>query len=436
MDVVVASLLTAKLLSDSAAMSKDETHFLTVACPLLPQSNALTIGRYILTLSMAKSRSEVARMLTEKGIATMTTFTRRDYLQGALAMMAAGVAPPASDTRTPLRHREEGNRSGIKLALVLGGDREARIKLAQQIGIRHLIVSVEGDLKKVGRDHYEETLAKIKADYNAAGMTIAGVESHPVPAEKIKLGLPGRDEEIENYCAAVEALGKIGVPMVCYNFMAGIGWYRTNTSVPTRGGALASEFDYPTSEKEGLTEWGKVSEDQIWRNLESFQKAVIPVAEKAHVQMALHPDDPPISPLRGIGRILTSAANYRRVLDIVPSPANGITFCQANFKLMGENIEALAREWCTQKKIFFVHFRDVEGTREHFVETFHDDGPTDMARMLRAYHESGFNGPMRPDHAPTMEGEANENPGYAIIGKLFAIGYIKGIMDGLNIPYA
>jgi mannonate dehydratase len=375
-------------------------------------------------------------MLIAKGIVAMPKFTRRDTLQGALALVAAGVAPAAEDTSLPLRKRAEKPRSGIKLALVLGRDHDSRIKLAQQVGVRNLIVSVDRDLNAVKRNQYEETLAKIKARYSTAGMTIAGVESHPVPAEKIKLGLPGRDEEIENYRAAVEALGKIGVPLVCYNFMAGIGWYRTKSDVPTRGGALASEFDYATAEKEGLTQWGKISEDQIWQNLEYFLKAVIPVAEKANVKMALHPDDPPISPLRGIGRILTSAANYRRLMNIVPSPVNGITFCQANFKLMGENIEALAREWCKEKKIFFVHLRDIEGTREHFVETFHDDGPTDIARMLRAYHESGFDGPIRPDHAPTMEGESNDIPGYAILGKLFAIGYFKGIMDSLNIPYA
>jgi len=162
----------------------------------------------------------------------------------------------------------------------------------------------------------------------------------------------------------------------------------------------------------------------------------MPVAEKAGVKMALHPDDPPISPLRGIGRILTSAKNYRRVLDIVPSPLNGITFCQANFKAMGEDIEALAKEWCRQKKIFFVHFRDIKGTREHFVETFHDNGPTDMARMLQVYHENGFVGPLRPDHAPTLEGEGNDHPGYAFMGQLLAFGYMKGIMDGLKLPYA
>jgi mannonate dehydratase len=260
------------------------------------------------------------------------------------------------------------------------------------------------------------------------------VESHPVGAERIKLGLPGRDEEIENYCAAVEALGEVGIPMCCYNFMAGIGWYRTKTDVPERGGALTSEFDNREAEKQGLTKWGEIGEDKIWDNLTYFLKRIIPVAERAGVKMALHPDDPPVSPLRGIGRILTSADNYRRVFDITPSPVNGVTFCQANFKAMGEDIEKVAREFCEQDKVFFVHFRDIEGQGERFRETFHDNGPTDMARMLQIYHEAGFDGPIRPDHAPTLVGESNDSPGYAMQGKIFAIGYMKGIMDALDIP--
>lgn len=102
---------------------------------------------------------------------------------------------------------------------------------------------------------------------------------------------------------------------------------------------------------------------------------------------------------------------------------------------MGEDIEALAKEWCRQKKIYFVHLRDIAGDRNHFRETFHDNGPTDMARMLQIYHEAGFRGPMRPDHAPTLEGESNDVPGYAMQGQMLAIGYMKGIMDALRIPY-
>ncbi len=365
----------------------------------------------------------------------MAKLTRRDCIQTTLAMLAATRAAPTCGERSARDHEAATHhRGGIKLALILGPGETARFRLARQMGVNHAIVGVEGALSKVRPDQYVDTLAKIKAEFEAAGLGIAGVESHPVPAEKIKLGLPGRDEEIENYRAAIEALGKVGIPMVCYNFMAGLGWYRTNVNVQERGGALSSEFDNRDADRQGLTEWGEVSEEKIWQNMEHFLRAVIPVAEKAGVKMALHPDDPPISPLRGIGRILTSAANYRRVLNIVPSPVNGITFCQANFKLMGEDIQALAREWCHQKKIFFVHFRDVDGRREHFRETFHDNGPTDMARMLQVYQQSGFDGPMRPDHAPTMEGESNDHPGYAILGKIFAIGYMKGIMAGLHIP--
>lgn len=350
-------------------------------------------------------------------------------MQGTLAALA-GAGAPTSKADVPAAAR-----GGIQLSELFYPGEIQRMKLSRQIGVTHAIAAVSGVLGKTTRDRYVDALAKIKADFNSAGLSVAGVESHPVPAEKIKLGLPGRDEEIENYRAAIDALGKVGIPVLCYNFMAGLGWYRTRTDVPERGGALSSEFDYNAAQKQGPTKWGEVSEQAVWSNLEYFLKAVIPVAEKAGVKMALHPDDPPISPLRGIGRILTSAANYRRVLNIVPSPVNGITFCQANFKAMGEDVEALAREWCGQKKIFFVHFRDIRGNREHFRETFHDNGPTDMVRMLQAYSECGFNGPMRPDHAPTLEGEANDRPGYAMQGKILAIGYIKGIMDGLHLPY-
>ena len=327
-------------------------------------------------------------------------------------------------------------KAGLQIAEYFIPGEDHKIRLASQVGITHAIVNVRPQLDSVHRDRYIEVLQKIKNDFDVFGMTFAGVESHPVTAERTKLGLSGRDEEIENYIACIETLAHIGVRLVCYNWMAGLGWYRTRTNLATRGGALISEFDAASAQKQGPTEWGDVSEQMIWKNLEYFQKAVIPVAESAGVRMALHPDDPPISPLRGIGRILTSAANFRRALSIVPSPANGITFCQANFKLMGEDIAALAHEWGTQKKIFFIHFRDVEGTRERFRETFHDDGPTNMAEMLKIYHECGFEGPIRPDHAPTLEGESNDRPGYAMGGKVFAVGYMKGVMDALAIPYS
>jgi len=363
---------------------------------------------------------------------------RRVFGKAVLAGILAGPAAMSSIVQAAKEQRPSsrsgaGDR-GMKLALMLRPENQDTWVLARQIGVNHAIVPLSKELENITRDRYLDTLAKIKVAYEAAGLTIAGVESHPVAAEKIKLGLPGRDEEIANYRAVIEALGKVGIPMCCYNFMAGIGWYRTKVDIPERGGALTSEFDNRVADEQGLTEWGKISEEKIWENMTYFLERIIPVAEKAGVKMALHPDDPPLSPLRGIGRILTSADAFRRVLRIVPSPVNGIAFCQANFQLMGEDIKSLVREFCGQGKIFFVHLRDVTGTREHFRETFHDNGPTDMPGMLKLYHEVGFRGPIRPDHAPTLAAETNERPGYAMQGKIFAIGYMKGIAQALNIP--
>ena len=347
-------------------------------------------------------------------------------------------AAALQDTRsiaTPLRTKHDGKGLFQLAELFYSGD-EHKVRLARQIGIKHAIVSLSSISAGLHRSEYGRAFAKVKDDFADAGMELAGAESHPVPAERIKLGLPGRDEEIENYLEAIRVLARLGVPLICYNWMAGLGWYRTRSNVAIRGGALVSEFNLDEAAELGPTEWGTVSEETIWKNLEYFLNAVMPVAEEVGMKMALHPDDPPLSPLRGIGRILTSAEAFRRVLSLYLSPLNGITFCQANFRLMGENIAALAAEWCAQKKIFFVHLRDIEGTKEHFVETFHDACPIDLAHMLSLYHEYGFQGPMRPDHAPTLDGESNERPGYSMGGKIFAIGYIKGALDAFSIPYS
>jgi mannonate dehydratase len=259
----------------------------------------------------------------------MSKISRRNCIGGTLAAWSGSGLRGATDVGTPLRKGRSSGRGRIQLSeLFYPDDVPHKLRLAAQVGITHAIGSVSSLLSKVRRTEYADVLRKVKAGFAAYGMKFAGVESHPVPAEKIKLGLAGRDEEIENYVAVIRAMAEVGVPLICYNWMAGIGWYRTRVDLPGRGGALLSEFDNEQAKREGLTEWGEISEARIWSNLEYFLKAVIPEAEKANVKMALHPDDPPVPPLRGVGRILTSAANYRRVLNLVPSPVNGITFCR------------------------------------------------------------------------------------------------------------
>src|SRR5512132_1071786 len=128
----------------------------------------------------------------------------------------------------------------MQVAEMFWPGQDHQVRLARQIGITHAIACVRPSLAAVPRERYAETLAGIKAYFESAGLTVAGVESHPVDAEKIKPGLPGRAEEIENDRAAIEALGRLDSRLVCYNFMAGLGWYRTNTNIAERGGALSS----------------------------------------------------------------------------------------------------------------------------------------------------------------------------------------------------
>lgn len=355
--------------------------------------------------------------------------SRRSLLSASAAGLPAAIPAEANSSRAAI------SPGRFLLSEVLGNPDSRDVTIARQVGIQWVISN--GGMAHARKEDYVEAVRRHREAFAAAGMKIAGVEGHPVPFEKIKLGLEGRDEQIENTKWAIEALAKNGIHMICYNFMAGLGWTRTNQAVPERGGALTSEFDLAVANAEGLTPFGDVSEEKMWSNCEYFIKAVMPVADKFKVKMALHPDDPPLSPLRGIARIITSKRNYERIMDMVPSPYNGVTFCQANFLLMKEDIYSLAREWCLKKKVFFVHYRDVLGDKTHFRETFHDNGPTDMVRMLEIYSRSGFDGPIRPDHAPALAGEAQggKASGYTIGGKVLAFGYMKGIMAAKGLRY-
>ncbi len=362
----------------------------------------------------------------------MSHMTRRNYLQGSLAGLAA-----SAEGLPALAIPPKPAAVGFKLSELFGNPQSTDVVIAKQIGVNHVITGM--NFGRVRKEQYLESAQKTKEAWAAVGMTIAGVEGHPVPVENLKAGTPEAGQEIENTKWAIEALSKVGINLICYKFMAGLGWTRTNTKYPERGGALTSEFDASDPAMQGLTRFGEIREEKMWANITRFLKEVIPVADKFKVKMALHPDDPPLSPLRGVARICTSAANYRRIMDIAPSPMNGVTFCQANFKLMGEDIYALAKEWCQKKKVFFVHFRDVEGTKNRFHETFHDNGPTDMARMLKIYSDNGFDGPIRPDHAPAIASDnvgERGSSGYTMGAKVLAFGYMRGIMEALKLPYA
>jgi len=315
----------------------------------------------------------------------------------------------------------------MKLAEYLSTRPDHLWRLGRQMGLDYAVSGIPFD------ERHEKPwdlmpLIRMKQRFKDAGYELLVIEAMP-PSNNIKLGTEGRDEEIEIFKRFITNMGAAGIPVLCYNFMAQFNWFRTSTTTVTRGGALVSSYDHSLMASAPLTEAGEVSEDRLWENLKYFMERIVPVAEKAKVRLALHPDDPPISPIRGVSRILRSADALQQAIDLVPSEWSGITLCQGTLATAGEDIPATIRRFAKQDKLFFVHFRDVKGTPEKFEETFHDDGMTDMYEAMKTYSEVGFDGPARPDHVPTMNGETNENPGYETLGRLYGVGYIKGLME-------
>jgi len=362
-------------------------------------------------------------------------FTRREFLTAstvAASALAVGTLPQPATAAVPTATASgAADRPMIKIAEMFGQSDDELQRLVKQCGCNHVVGGFSSDGLAADENPWDYgPLDCTKETYEEAGFEVAVMEARP-PTDKIKLGLPGRDEQIEQVNNLIRNMGKLHIPVWCYEWMPVNNWTRTQTEIQSRGGALVTGFDQSLSTEDVSGQYDKITEDDLWKNLKYFLERVVPVAEKSDVKLAMHPDDPPISPLRGMPRIMRSIENYQRLVDLVPSNVNGITLCQGNFTLMTPDLPAVIRHFGKQKKIHFVHFRDVRGTPEKFEETFHDDGMTDMVACMRAYRDVGFDGVLRPDHVPTMIGDSNSRPGYSMLGRLFAIGYIRGIIQSV-----
>ena len=316
----------------------------------------------------------------------------------------------------------------MKLASVLTPMSDENLALAAQTGVECITLRYQGPDKS----DWQPALERIRA----VGLQPAAVED-AIAMENIIRGTEGRDDEIDGILKLLEIMADLEIPVLCYNFMAGTDWVRTRVDVAERGGAMVTEFNLDQIDQAvSLDDASRplqhevLTADQLWENLEYLLQRIVPRAESLGIDLAMHPDDPPLDAFLGRARIMNCVENFLRLVSLVPSPVNGICFCQGTFAEMGVDIPAAIRQ--LGPHIHYVHFRDIRGTRESFAETFHDNGPTDMVTAIRTYREVGFDGPIRPDHVPQLIGEEDGEPGYTMLGRLFAYGYMRGLMQAAD----
>jgi mannonate dehydratase len=315
------------------------------------------------------------------------------------------------------------------------------------------IVSAVYDVP-VGEVWPVENIQKLKAKIESHGLKFEVVESVPVH-EDIKLGKPTRDRLIANYCQTLRNLAPCGIKVVCYNFMPVFDWTRTTLEMKLPDGSTTLGFDVATVNKidpsEGiqlpgwdasykpeelkalLAEYAKIDEEKLWSHLEYFLHRVIPVAREVGIKMAMHPDDPP-RPIFGLPRIVKNREDLARLLAIEDVPENGLTLCSGSLGASCQNdIAAMVREFAGKGRIHFAHLRNVKNDPSgDFYETGHrsEDGSLDMAEIVRAYYEAGFEGYVRPDHGRMIWGETGK-PGYGLYDRALGAVYLNGLWEGI-----
>lgn len=296
----------------------------------------------------------------------------------------------------------------------------------------------------------------LKEKVESRGLELEVIESVPVH-EDIKLGLPTRDTYIANYCQTLRNLAQAGIKVVCYNFMPVFDWTRSQLDyvLPDQSTALIYneevvaqmnpatgdlklpgwDTSYTREDMKALLEaYKSVSEETLWENLHYFLTSVIQTAEEVNIKMAIHPDDPPWS-IFGLPRIITHKENLERFINLVDSPYSGLTLCSGSLGVSPDNnIPALVRHFGSKGKIHFAHVRNVKITgKKSFEESAHlsSAGSLDMYEIMKAYHEVGYTGYMRPDHGRMIWGETGR-PGYGLYDRALGVEYLLGLWEALE----
>ena len=307
-----------------------------------------------------------------------------------------------------------------------------------------------------------ERIQALKKEVEDAGLTIAGIESVNIH-DDIKIGRPTRDKYIENYIQTLENLAKCDIKLVCYNFMPVFDWTRTDLAKVRPDGATVLAYDQKVVDsidpqtffdqtndnsngyvmpgweperlahvKELFEAYKDVTEEKLFDNLIYFLKAIQPVCEKYGIKMAIHPDDP-AWPVFGLPRIITSKEKILRVMKAVDSPFNGLTFCAGSFGTNPNNdLPGIIR--ALPGRVHFAHVRNLHHFAPGvFEEAAHlsTDGSFDMYEIVRALYETGFDGPIRPDHGRAIWGEVSM-PGYGLYDRALGAEYILGLWEAVE----
>lgn len=353
-----------------------------------------------------------------------TRFSRRRAFQAAAA---AALAPPlaAAPRAWPI---VEGPDTP-KLCLGSTAADDAAMRRLKQIGIDHVLMPGppipwdEGDLRA--------RIERLRAGgLILCNMMISGFRN-------AIYGRPGRDEEIDKVRRSIRAAGKAGLPVVEYNWYAHRameGYYEEIG----RAGSGYTSFDYERMRGlPPLEEEGAHTAEQMWANIGYFLKAVVPVAEESGVRLALHPNDPPAPLSRGSEQLMGSIAGWKRLVDVVSSPANGITFDCGVTREMGEDPVEICRWFASRRRINHVHFRNVRVRRpyEQYTEVFIDEGQVNMFGVMKELVRQHYTGAIYPEHPRALDYDRERGPlhgypgggGYA--GEVYSVGYARAMLQ-------
>ena len=326
------------------------------------------------------------------------------------------------------------------MKLVLSARTDERLQYAAQLGCDGVVSGLSPNECPNGYFEYP-TLVALKSKVESYGLGLEGFGLLPWHlCYKWMLGLPGRDEQIENVITSIRNLGAAGIPLVTFNMHA-LRFYRTSRDALERGGSRSTRFEWERVKDAPLMVGGPgtdsslipesqrrpISDEEMWDNYTYFVKAAVPVAEESGVKLALHPDDPQVPAIAGVARIMRNPQAFRRALEIAPSDNLGLKFCVGCWSQMGADVTSEIHYFCSRKKVYLVDYRNVRGVVDSFQETFLDNGQEDMAEVMRAFVDAGYDGPIGPDHAVHMVGDNPRGDRYWA----YAIGYMRALLQVL-----